>query len=360
MNTKTKIRNSDLKKTSITFKTSSRMLDRYPWYNPTTLIPSECEVLFIPKGEDGHPDEANAYTRVARYLAGSNSIWEDEWTDLDKAKRGRKIKLTYGVISVDVKKRNLLEYLRVASYNGANEKTNIDSSVLYTEINHEFDAEKSIRLERDKQSAMNFVLNGEISGIRAIALALAKTKGAIDDIHDMDEFSLRNLMRGPATRNPSDFIGKMNDGSIKNKVAIVQALQKGIIKVDEDKGIITWGSNGETIIVAASGMNPIDYFSELSVENDEYRKLLESIKDLLNRSRETELIASKAPSSWDEALIEEALEKGNIIQKGHWFIIPGKEEDDDAIFSVQGLKKLKAAVISNQDNLIALLSAKAK
>jgi len=360
MNTRSKIRNSDLKKTSITFKTSARMLDRYPWYNPTTLIPSECEVLFIPKGEDGKPDEVNAYTRVARYLAGARSIWEDEWSELDKVKRGKKLKLTYGVMTVDVKNRNLLEFLRVAAYNGANEKTNIDSAVLYHEINHEFDAEKSIVLERDKQAAMSFVLNGDINGIRAIALALATTKGAIDNIHNMDEFSLRNLMRGPATKNPTDFLGKMKDGSIKNKVIIVQALQKGMIKVNESKGIITWTANGETIVDAAAGMSPIDYFAELSVENDEYMNLLGNIKERLNAVKDIAIVAEDKVVSWDESLINEALANGNLTQKGHWFIIPGKSAEDDAIFSIQGLKKLKLAVINNENNLIALLTAKAK
>lgn len=359
MNTRAKIRNSDLKKTSITFKTSAKMLDRYPWYNPTTLIPSECEVLFIPKDEKGMPDEVNAYTRVARYLAGAKSIWEDEWTDIDKAKKGKKLKLTYGVVSVDVKNRNLLAYWRAAAYNGANENTNIDSSVLYHEINHEFDAEASIKVERDKQAAMNFVLNGDIAGIRAIALALATTKAAINDIHNMDEFSLRNLMRGPATRNPTDFLGKMKDGSIKNKVLIVQALQKGMIKVDEDKGIITWAANGEVIVEAASGMSPIDYFAELSVENDMYMRLLDNIRERLNKAKEAP-VETSAAVSWDEALINESLVNGNLTQKGHWFIIPGETKEDEAIFSMQGLKKLKVAVINNEDNLIALLSAKAK
>ena len=359
MATRSRISNADLKKTSITFKTTSRELDRHPWHNPTTLIPSECEVLFIPK-KDGKPDMENSYTRVARYMPGMRSIWQDEWSDIDVAKKGKKLKLTYGYLDVDVVNRNLLEYLRTSAYNEGNVETNINSSYLYKEINHEFDAKKAVKNERNVSAARNFVLNGDIDGVRAIALALATNKGQISSIHGMDEWTLRNSLRGVAEKNPDAFLGKMEDGSIKNKVTIVEALQKGLILADEVEGTISWASNNEIILEAAEGMSPIDYFAELSVNNDEYKNLLGNIKGMLNEANVTPRVAeAKAESlSWDETLVAEALESGTLIQKGQWFIVPGKEKDDDALFSTQGKKKLKVSILENEDNLIGLLSAK--
>ena len=135
MNTRSVVSNADIKKKSITFMTTAQGLGRYPWFNPTTLIPSECEVLFIPKDKaTGKPLPKEAYTRVAKFLPGAISIWKDELSELDQKKRGKKIKMSYGYVTVSVRNRNLLEYLRVATYNAANELTNINSSVLYKEL----------------------------------------------------------------------------------------------------------------------------------------------------------------------------------------------------------------------------------
>ena len=56
-------------------------------------------------------------------------------------------------------------------------------------------------------------------------------------------------------------------------------------------------------------------------------------------------------------LIEEALDNGVLIQKGQWFVVPAENKEDDALFSIQGMKKLTYAVKHNEDNVIALLSA---
>lgn len=360
MSAKTTVRNADLKKTSITFQTTSRPRDRYPFYNPTSLIPSECEVSFIPKDDNGVPQPDKAYTRVARYMPGMKSIWQDEWSDIDAEKRGKKLKLSFGFLNVDVRDKNLLDYLRTAAYKEGNDETNINSSVLYRELDHEQDAEKSIKKERNLAAAKNFVLNGEIGAVRAIALALAKTEAQVRNIHNMDEYSLRNSLRGAAQSNPDDFLGKMKDGSMKNKVFIVKALQSGIIRADDVEGCISWASNDEIIVESPSGMNPIDFFAELSVSNDEYKNLLENIKKMLNEGGSKKAKEPEAVVTWDEALVKEALDNGNLIQKAQWFIIPGDEEGDDAKFSIQGKSKLKSAIIDNDDNIIALLSARPK
>ncbi len=105
MSAKSNVRNSDLKKTSVTFQTTSRPRDRYPYYNPTSLIPSECEVSFIPKDANGVPQPDKAYTRVARYMPGMKSIWQDEWSDIDAEKRGKKLKLSFGFLINTLKGR---------------------------------------------------------------------------------------------------------------------------------------------------------------------------------------------------------------------------------------------------------------
>jgi hypothetical protein len=348
--------NSDLRVTQVTFQTTTPPSQRYPYFNPTELIPSECEVFFIPKGEDGKPDESKGYTRVAKYLPGMRSIWKDEWSDIDQAKRGKKLKLDYGHLIVKVRDKNLLDFLRASGNNLANTETNINSSVLYKEINFEFDAEKIIKEARRKDAAKSFVLNAPIEEVRSIAIALADTQGKMVEIERMDEYTLRNYISASAQNNPEAFLGNMQDGASKNKMFIVKALQAGMIKVDEEMGWISWASNDEVIVEAAQGTNPIDYFAELSEGNDKFKALLSSIKDLLN---ESEVVAKKAekPKSWTDALIDDSIAKNILTETGgNWLVIPGKEEDDEPILKIQGRKKLNRAILGNEDNVIALLS----
>ena len=174
----------------------------------------------------------------------------------------------------------------------------------------------------------------------------------------MDEWSLRQYMTGPAKNNPKDFLGKMKDGKMKNKVFIVQALQKGIIAMDEDRRIMNWTSGGEIFLEAPSGMDPMDYFAELAVDNDEYRNLLGNIKVRLNKLKNVSDTNSKDKKTWIDILIEDSLECGTLIQKGHWYIVPDKSNPEgEAKISMNGKRELARTIRDNDDNIIALLSA---
>ena len=343
-----------LKSKSATFQTTKPENKRWPYFNPTELLPSECEVSFTPK-EKGIPQPEKAYTRVAKYLPGMKSIWKDEWSDIDQAKRGAKLKLSYGFMEVDTKNKNLLDYMRTAGYNKANTETNIDSTVLWSEVNYEHDAKKIVEDDRKMDAARHFVLNAPIDDVRAVALALATTKARISEIHKQDEYTLRYSLRGAAQSNPEAFVGNLKDGTSKNKIIIIKALQAKIINVDEEEGCISWSANDEIFVDAAQGTDPIDYFAELSANNDTYKSLLNSIKDLLNVSDDKKVKEEK-PKDLVDMMIDSALSKGILTESGNWLIVPGKEDDDKPLFKIQGRRKLKVAIADNEDGVRDLLS----
>jgi hypothetical protein len=353
--TKTKD-NADLKVVDVTFQTTREQNKRWPFFNPTELIPAECEVFYIPKKDNGDPDPDNGYTRVAKYLPGAKSVWKDECSEIDQNKRARKLKLTYGHLVVKIKDRNLLNYLRISGNNSDNEHTtNINSSVLYKEINYEYDAEKVIKDERKAEKARSFVLNAPVEDVRAIALSLAGTQPEMVNISTMDEYTLRNYTRASAVSNPEAFLGNMQEGSSKNKLFIIKALKAGVINVDDKMGWISWASSDEVFVEAAQGTNPIDYFAELSESNDKYKALLSSVKDLINES-EDKIEKEKKPVEWTDALIDQAIDKNILTESGgNWLIIPG-EEGEEPLLKIQGRKKLRSAIKDNEDNVIALLS----
>ncbi len=346
--------NADLRKKTITFQTTTPPSSRYPFFNPTTLIPAECEVSFIPT-RDGIARPEEAYTRVAKYIPGMKSIWKDEWTELDQSKRARSLKLSFGFISVDARDKNLLDYLRYSGYNIANDETRINSSVLYKELNYEHDAKKIVEDERKLEAAKNFVLNAPIGEVRAIALALATTKARVEEIHNQDEYTLRYSLRGVAQNDPDAFLGNMKGGASKNKVIIVKALQAKIINADDVEGYISWAKNDEIIVESPPGVDPIEHFADLSVSNDKYKVLIRSIKDLLNESNGKSPVVEKAKDLTD-IMIDLALEKKIMTEKGSWFIIPSKEKDEDPLFKTQGRRKLKVAIADNEDGVRDLLS----
>ena len=355
---------ADIKKTSAIFQLTKNPSNRYPFYPPVEIIPGICEVLYTPslgeKNSDGRmvteDNPADSYVRLARYQPGMRGIWADEWTDKEREKKVAKIHFRVGYLTVNMRDKNLLNYLRVAGYNKKNNETRMpDNGIAYKELDYEGDAKKIILNDRKSDEAKYFVNNAPLEDVRAIAQALAKSKAEVQNIYTMDEFTLRYSLRATAQMNPDLFVGKLKDGPTKNKVFIVKALQKGIIKINEDDSEISWASSGDVIVNAPYGMDVITQFSELAISNAEYVKYLDTIIEMVeDSSEEKQTITKDIP--WNEKMVNDAIERKVISELGgHWFVIAG-EEDEDPIFKVQGKKNLYASVLENKEGVIALIA----
>jgi hypothetical protein len=354
----------DIGKTSITFQLSKSPGKSFPFYPPTEMIPAQAEILFIPEKKDskgnttGEGDMENATNRLIAYLPGMRSIYVDEWSEKEKEaikERIKSIKFTNGFKGVSTREKTLLEYLRVAGYNEANNDTRIGSGVLYKEVDYEAEAKKVNKLKDATIQAQYFVLNEPIGEVRAYAEALCKTQSEVEEVKTLGEQMLRYKLRDKAVKNPELFVKGLTDPTMRNRMVIAKALQKDIIGTDDKDSLIFWGSNDETFIVAPSGMQVIPYFADISTKNEKYGKIIESLKEQLNEKEE----GKEAPLDWIDTFIKQALNSEALVKSNNWFLVPG-EDEEEPIMKFNGMKKLRKAVESNEENIMGTLTLKIK
>lgn len=342
------IRSSDKKKTEINFKLSKPPGDRYPFYPPSEIIPCICEILYLDQ-ETGEKDQ-----RTIAYVPGRSSIFIDEWSDEEKKaiygegkrKKLKGIKFTNGFKIVGTSERNLLNYLRYAGYNKANDDTRMpDNSALYLEEDYEANNEKIITARKDVVKAQYFVNEAPIEDVRAFALALCENKSQVDQISVMDEYSVRAALLPVAEKKPQTFIEGLTDKELKNKVYIIKALQIGIITEDSKSSKLSW-EDGDVFVEAPKNMPVIDWFADLATKTTEYSKVLDLIKEFL----EEEKPAEEENKTWQERMVDEAIDAGRMEKNGNWYIVPG-DEGEDPIYKSNGLKNLLED-LSKKDNVL--------
>ena len=351
---------NDLGKTEIMFQLSKQPGQSFPFYPPTEIVPAQSEVLFIPEKLDskgqptGEGDMDKATNRLIAYLPGMRSIYVDEWSDKEKEnlKKLKSIKFINGFKTISTREKTLLEYLRTAGYNQANNATRIGSTTIYREVSYEDEAKKVVDKDNKMINAQYFVNNNPIDEVRAYAEVLCKTQAEVESVRTAGENTVRYNLKELAKTNPELFISGLTDPAMKNRLFIVRALQRDIIGIDDKETELFWNTNKEVFVQAPSGMSVIHYFADLSSKNDKYGKMVESIKELLNEE------PKKEKSDWVTVFIENAIEKGAIITSGNWHLIPGETEDDEPILKYNGINKLRDAIKGSKDNIMEIVNNK--
>lgn len=292
-------------------------------YNPTEIIPGTCEMF----------DEETQKTRICCYIPGQTTIWADEIKNYDDVKKNTKsIVITNGVKIVQKRENLLLQYMRNVGYNLANKDANSTGTSLFKEINRENDAKTAFLQNKEKDNAVYFVNNEEIEDVRSYALALAKNTSEYNHVQNMSEYELRLAMRRMAEKEPKKFLDGMKEVATKNKVIIIKAIYKDIIKIDEGQTTLTW-NNGGKLIEAPKGMNVIEYFSKACMDSPthekSFRAMIDILKDPKAKFQEEKSEPKKEESSGSnetskakiEKLVDKALEQEIITcgQNGLWY-----------------------------------------
>lgn len=292
-------------------------------YNPTEIIPGTCEMY----------DEEQERTRICCYIPGQTTIWADEIKNYEDVKKNTKsIVITNGVKVIQKRENLLLQYMRNVGYNQSNKEANASGTTLFKEINRENDAKTAFLHNKEKDNAVYFVNNEKIEDVRSYALAIAKNVSEYNHVQTMSEYELRLAMRRMAEKEPKKFLEGMKEVATKNKVIIIKAIYKDVIKIDTGQTTLTW-SNGGKLIEAPKGMNVIEYFSKACMDSPTHEKSFRTMIEILKdpsasfqgeKPKTNEGSAEKGESSNNEeieALINKALDTGVITcgQNGLWY-----------------------------------------
>jgi hypothetical protein len=337
----------DLKKSTVFMLTQAPGKNGFPAIN--TPVPGSCEVF----------DKVKKMARIAMYVPGQATIWKDEM-NLDAIPkklrdRGQTIYFQSGQKLVRNTETLLMDYLKKAGYNKDNIETKQpQTSVLYYEFNPEeisrvANAKEDIRLE-----ALLFVMKGDINEVRAYALALAPNLNAYREIASYTDQRIRQALRHPAEANPKSFMDGMSEGSLRNKVHIIRAINQEEIFLNENETALSW-ANGDIFIEAPAGMKAVQFLAEMAIKDQKYAGILEDVKATL--SLEVEKSETTKNLTFQESLMAEALEFKVVVKNatGSWYYI-NKDQEDEVKF--KGTAKLIDAITSNSMNVRDLLIEK--
>jgi len=309
-------------------------------------------------GKNGHaprvpiPGVGDAYDhktermRTATYIPGQTTIWLDE---LEKRNisdklwnRGETIYFINGWKHVDPRDKLLSEYLTAVSYNDS----------LYELFNGEKIAADSNQREMDRVDALHFVLRGDISHVRAYALALAPNMGAMKEIETYDNQRIRQALRVVAEKSPEKFKESMKEASVTNKVSILRAIGKETIYVDENDSNLTW-KGGDKFIEAPTGMNIIDFLSEMATKSQKHKNIMKDIVEAAGLDVEED--KEVKPIGWAEAMVNEAL-KAKVLEKSDsssWVYV---YKDTAKQLKFRGIKNLIKGVELNKEGVRDILT----
>lgn len=327
---------------SITIKTVKKPGRHYPFYPPVESIPGECEILY-----DYGNNRVEA--RLIRYVPGMRSVFVDEWSDKEKEKRPKRIKLDKGFLIAPTRDTNLVKYLELTGYNAANNDTRMpDTSPLFEIVDYEKKAKEANEAEDKRIQALYFVNHSPEEDVRAIALAMAKNKAEADEIMGKGEHMLRYGLREVAKKKPELFVEGTQSTALKNKVIIHKALQEGAIVLTNNGSALSW-KEGDVIISAPQGMNVVDWFADISQKKEEYADAINDIKMTLEDSNKE----SVESLPWEVQVLEQALAKETIERTAAWYTVTDK--NDEVVIKEKGKDAILEAIRTNKDNIMSYI-----
>lgn len=336
---------SNIGRRSITIKTVRKPRGAFPYFPPTEILPSECEILYT------DPKTQEQTQRLIRYVKGMKSIFVDEWSEAERKKKKSQIKLTDGSLTISTVDQNLYNYISLCGHNSANSESRMpDTSVLFKLFDYEAEAKKVFEEKGLRSKAENFVANGSLEDVRAYALALCKTKAEADSVKADSEYTVRYKLHQKAAQNPKAFIEGLDSSSIKNKVIIHKAVSEGIIEVHNNETELSFTESEDSFCVAPAGSNVLEWFADLSVNNSDYKDIFNKVKERLSNPVVTE---GQEQKSYEELIFDMSIKSGKLQKNNNWYFVPGEEEDDEPIMKFNGKTNTLTAIKNNENKILS-------
>ena len=179
-------------------------------YPATARIPSIDEIY----------DDSTETNRMIRYVVGEQSIYEDEQTT-DNPIIGDVV-FTNGILTVPFNQVNLKKYLEACNYNADNPDRIDTIKPLFSKVNTEFDAQKSIKALEVEYLATDTLMKMEAQKMVGYARAMGV------DV-DRSMYEIKHDMMVMAKGNPELFMEEISNPMIERKQIIMDALEERYI-----------------------------------------------------------------------------------------------------------------------------------
>lgn len=336
---------SNIGRRSITIKTIRKPRGAFPYFPPTEILPSECEILYT------DPKTQEQTQRLIRYVKGMKSIFVNEWSESERKKKKSQIKLTDGSLTISTVDQNLYNYITLCGHNSANSETRMpDTSALFKVFDYEAEAKKVFEDKKFRVNAEKFVSEAPLEDVRAYALALCKTKAEADSVRTDTEFTVRYKLQEKAIQNPRQFIEGLSSSAIKNKVIIHKAVSEGIIEIHNNETELSFTESEESFCVAPAGSNVLEWFADLSVNNADYKDIFNKVKERLSNPISS---GDQEQKSFEELGFDMAIASGKLKKNNNWYFVPGEEEDDEPIMKFNGKTNTLKAIRDNENKILS-------
>lgn len=186
--------------------------------------------------------------QVIRYVRGESTIFRDLQSDAAEKKGSEYIVFNSGVrnepcryITNNKRDPNLFNFLMVHNRNASNPFSN--GAQTYKLISKAKEAKKRLVDETVKMSAINWAMTRTEDEVMAVASVLG--------IQEYDYGVMRNAVLDVAYKNPSLFMGVVNDDLLPVKSTYILAKQVGILS--QDGNIIKWRATDGVLQIIPRG-----------------------------------------------------------------------------------------------------------
>lgn len=274
-------------------------------------------------------DKNKNKVRDIQVVPGEMSIYMDEQTD--EGKKANPISKEFskdGDLIVEAREDQTLEFLMRCNFNETNPDRDKSKKAWFGLLDLKQGMDSEMKKDEQEAEAANWCYKTEFKHIVRYARVLGMDT-------EVDPEQLRHGLRHLARKDPQKF----NDG-LKNKLTlrkfyVLEAMDKGLIKVDLKSNTISWG-NGNLITHSPLGKNPVDHFVDMSISTTEFdmafRAIQQELEPGLDKPKQEVETRSEiktddghpvAPidiNSSVEQIIETCVQRGVIKKKASWFL----------------------------------------
>jgi hypothetical protein len=221
-------------------------------------------------------DDSTESNRMIRYVVGEQSVYEDEQTTENPIIGD--VVFTNGILTVPFNQVNLRKYLDACNYNEDNPDRIDTVKALFSKVNTEFDAEKSMKSLETEYLATDTLMKMNAQEMVGYARAMGL------DV-DRSMYEIKHDMMVMAKGNPELFMEEISNPMIERKQIIMDALDDKFIYENKGKRQFYWTDTKELIFTVPVGISPLDALTEYTFD-EEGTAVFSRIKRMLSGEKE--------------------------------------------------------------------------